>query len=53
MTKYEPYYPFIEEMLNNGIFCRSDIENKNILLVGRYTVEGMQVYVESVLKNWF
>ena len=53
MPKFEPYCPFVREVVDNGIFSQYDIKNKSVLIVGRYTVEGMHVYIESALKSWF
>lgn len=53
MSQYEPYYPFVAEMVNKGIFDKAEIENKNILILGRYTVEGFPKYIETELRRYF
>ena len=49
----EPYYPFIEGMLNQGILTKEEISGRKILIVGRNTVEGLQHRIEVVMRSFF
>lgn len=47
----EPYYLFFSAALQKGLLPIDEIKNKNILIVGRYTVEGLQQRIEVDVKG--
>lgn len=51
MAQSEPYYDFVVSMFNQGILQPAEIVNKNILLLGRCTVEGIPLRIEPTLKD--
>lgn len=48
----EPYNNFVKAMLNGGLLQPADIKNKQALIIGRYTVEGLAEYTEAVIKRF-
>ena len=52
MQQVEPYNNFVKAMLNGGLLQPADIKNKQALIIGRYTVEGLAEYTETVIKRF-
>lgn len=52
MSQYEPYYPFVAEMVNKGIFDKAEIENKNIL-IQRFVLKQQFLLVKLLAKIYY